>query len=247
MVTYKQLRTQYSHQSEQLSTFYNHNKRRVLAGIVLLIIMFAVIAPQLFMDLWLTRDQQGQILFSQGKYQQASNTFDDTRWRAFSSYGNEEYKNSATLYSQFSHKEDLLAQGNALAHGREYIKARNLYQYILRKFPDYQSAKTNVDIVQALIDDINRLSDSQLDQGESSDDLGDEPQTADGAQREDGKELEVVQLTSEQLLLDKKLNDMWLRQVQKNPARFLSQKFYMQLNNRNEATNNNNKEEVKDD
>jgi len=247
MVTYKQRLTQLSSQCGQFITSYKNNKLRVLAGAALLISTFVIIAPQQFIDLWLTRDQQGQILFHQGNYQQASNTFDDTRWRAFSNYGSQEFKSSATLYSQFSNKEDLLAQGNALAHGREYIKARNLYQYTLGKFPNFQSAQTNLDIVQAIIDEINSLSDSQRDEGESSDDLGDEPQTGDGAQREDGKEQEVEQLTSEQLLLDDNLNDMWLRQVQKNPARFLSQKFHMQLNSRNEAANNNKQQEDKDD
>jgi len=246
MVTYKQLRIQFSQHIELLISQCKKKKLTILAIITLLIITFIAIAPQKFIDLWLTRDQQGQILFNQGQYQQASKTFVDTRWRAYSNYGNEDFKSAATLYSQFSNQEDLLAQGNAFAHGREYIKARDLYQYTVHKYPEFKSAKTNLAIVQALIDDINRLSDSQLDEGESSEDLGDQPQTADGAQRKDGKEQEVIQLTSEQLLLDDKLNDMWLRQVQKNPARFLSQKFYMQLDRRNETQRKKN-EEVSDD
>ncbi|RHW76982.1 hypothetical protein [Colwellia sp. RSH04] len=210
------------------------------------LLCFALLKPQVFINLWLTKDQLGQWLFYQGKYSEASKTFIDARWQAFSAYGAQEFKTSATLYSQFSHKEDLLAQANALAHGREYIKARNLYQYTVQKFPNYLAAQTNLVRVQAIIDEINLLSASQkAEQGESSKELGDEPQTADGAERKDGPQQELEQLTSEQLLLDDNLNDMWLRQVQKNPERFLSHKFYLQLtSSKQKETINTNKDDT---
>ena len=205
-------------------------KRLILTAMVIGLLLFAVLKPQAFMDLWLTKDQQGQLLFNQGKYLQASKTYTDNRWQAFSAYGAQEYKTAATLYSQFNDKESLLAQANAIAHSREYIEARNFYQQILAKYPNFQAAQTNLAIVQAIIDEVNLMSESQrAEQGESSKELGDEPQTGDGAERKDAQVQEVEQLTSEQLLLDDNLNEMWLRQVQKNPERFLSQKFYMQL------------------
>ncbi len=215
---------------------------------ILASILFAYLATQKFADLWLTRDQQGQILFNNANYAQASTTFSNTQWQAYSAYGAEEYKNAATLYSQFNDKNNLLAQANALAHAREYIKARNLYQEILVNFPDYQAAKTNMDIIQGIIDEVNLLSESQrAEQGESSKELGDEPQTGDGAKRNDGNQDKIEQLSSEQLLLDANLNDMWLRQVQKNPARFLSQKFYMQIKQNNEDTSTGGKQESAND
>lgn len=205
-------------------------KRLILTVMVIGLVLFAALKPQAFIDLWLTKDQQGQLLFNQGKYLQASKTYTDNRWQAFSAYGAQEYKTAAILYSQFNDKENLLAQANAIAHSREYIQARNLYQQILVKYPNFQAAKTNLTIVQTIIDEVNLMSESQrAEQGESSKELGDEPQTGDGAERKDAQVQEVEQLTSEQLLLDDNLNEMWLRQVQKNPERFLSQKFYMQL------------------
>jgi Ca-activated chloride channel family protein len=207
-----------------------HNKRILIASSVIIGCVFAYIKPQQFADLWLTRDQQGQILFQLGHYQQASNTFKSTQWQAYSSYGAEQYKNAATLYSQFDNIDNQIAKANALAHGREYIKARNLYRHILTISPQNTAASTNIVIVQAIIDEVNRLSASQkAEDGESIKELGDEPQTGDGAEREEAPKVqEIEQLTAEQLLLDPNLNDMWLRQVQKNPANFLSQKFYMQ-------------------
>jgi|GEM_PF-1686627 len=192
--------------------------------------LFAYFKPQQFVDLWLTRDQQGQVLFYFGHYQQASNTYKDTHWQAYSSYGAEQYKNAATLYGQFTDIDSQLAKANALAHAREYINARNLYQQILAVAPQNSAATTNIAIVQGIIDEVNRLSASQRSEdGEAIKELGDEPQTGDGAERQEApQEQEIEQLSAEQLLLDPNLNEMWLRQVQKNPANFLSQKFYMQ-------------------
>jgi len=202
----------------------------ILSSLLIAGFLFAYSKPQQFADLWLTRDQQGHILFQLGHYQQASNTFKSTQWQAYSSYGAEQYKNAATLYSQFNTIDSQIAQANALAHGREYIKARNLYRHILTLSPQNTAANTNILIVQAIIDEVNRLSASQkAEAGESIKELGDEPQTGDGAEREEApKEQEIKQLSAEQLLLDPSLNEMWMRQVQKNPANFLSQKFYMQ-------------------
>ena len=190
---------------------------------------FIILKPNDFIDLWLTKDQQGQLLFNAGHYEQASNTFNNVHWRAFSAYGNEDYKTAATFYSQFNNKESLLAQANALAHGRNYLKARDLYRKILTQYPDFSAAEKNSDLMQGIIDEVNLLSKAQQpEQGESIKELGDEPQTGDGAEKKEPRPQEVEQLNAEQLLLDPNLNEMWLRQVQKNPDRFLSQKFYFQ-------------------
>ena len=161
------------------------------------------------------------------------NDLNNVQWQAFSAYGNEDYKTASTFYSQFNNKESLLAQANALAHGRHYLKARNLYQNILTQYPSYGAAEQNLDLIQAVIDEVNLLSESQkAEQGESIKELGDEPQTGDGAEKQEARSQEVEQLNAEQLLLDPNLNEMWLRQVQKNPDRFLSQKFYFQQEKR---------------
>ena len=213
-----------------VKTILDQRKKVWLTSLVVIgSLAYIALQPHQFIDLWLSKDQQGQLLFNLGHYQQANSTFTNNRWQAFSAYGNEDYDKAATLYSQFNDAPSLLAQANALAHGRRYIKARNLYQDIISHYPDFSGAKTNLNIVQEIIDAGNLLSKSQQDEGESSKELGDEPQTGDGAERENGKEVKKEQLSSEQLLLDDNLNQMWLRQVQKDPGRFLAQKFYMQL------------------
>lgn len=219
----------FSQQAGKMNKLYL-NKTWLMTVLIISSCIFSFLKPQQFADLWLTRDQQGQLLFNLGNYQQASSIFKSTQWQAYSSYGAEQYKNAVTLYGQFNDVDSQVAKANALAHGREYINARNLYQQVLTIDPQNVAAQKNIKIVQAIIDEVNRLSASQApEDGEAIKELGDEPQTGDGAEREEApKEQEIEQLSAEQLLLDPSLNDMWLRQVQKNPANFLSQKFYMQ-------------------
>ena len=207
-------------------------KRKTAINLLTIIVLagFVFLKPQQFADLWLTKDQQGKILFNRGYFDEAASTFTNTRWQAFSLYGAEQFDQAATLYSQFIRPEDVLARANALAHGRRYVKARDMYQTILDKDPENSAAQNNLKVVQAIIDDVNRLSESQKPDEGASKELGDEPQTGDGAEKQEAREQVVEQLSAEQLLLDPALNDMWLRQVQKDPARFLSKKFNMQNN-----------------
>jgi len=212
-----------------VSTFIIKYKRILWLAALSALTAFIILKPSDFFDLWLTKDQQGQLLFNAGHYEQASKTFNNVHWLAFSAYGNQDYETAATFYSQFNNKESLLAQANALAHGRHYLKARNLYQDILDQYPNYSATEENRDLIQAIIDEVNLLSESQkAEQGESIKELGDEPQTGDGAEKQEARSQEVEQLNAEQLLLDPNLNEMWLRQVQKDPDRFLSQKFHFQ-------------------
>mgnify|MGYP005990374971 CR=1 FL=1 len=182
------------------------------------------------MDLWLTRDQQAKILFNFGMYRQAGITFSDPQWQAYSYYAAEDFDQAASIYSQFDDLQAKFFQANAMAHGRYYVKAREIYQAILTQNPDHQGAQKNLNIVQALITEINLTSKNQVsEQGESSKPLGDAPKTADGAERKDMASVKIIRLTAEQILQDASLNELWLRQVQKNPARFLSYKFQHQL------------------
>ena len=231
-------------------SWFKKNRVKSFVLFLLTCAAFIYLKPQKFVDLWLTRDQQGQILFNFAHYDEASAVFDDIRWQAYSLYGAEKFDQSATLYNQYTKAEDVLARANAFAHDRRYVKARNLYQRIIDKDGNNKAAMNNIKIVQAIIDNVNRLSESQkTEDGDSVKELGDEPQTGDGADKKEARKQKVEQLSAEQLLLDPELNEMWLRQVQKDPARFLAQKFYMQ-NERKEkpaSLNNTDQSSRKDD
>jgi Ca-activated chloride channel family protein len=104
---------------------------------------------------------------------------------------------------------------------------------VLDEAPNQPGALNNRSFVQQIIDDINRMSASQqTEQGQASKQLGDAPQRADGADQDDIASEEIEQLSAEQLLADEQIHEMWMRQVQADPARFLRSKFQSQYSMR---------------
>ena len=188
-----------------------------------------------FMDLWLTTDQQGRYYLQQGDYGKAAARFENIAWRGIAYYRGQNFKAAAEMFSRIETADGYFNLANAWAHSRNYVFAVRTYNQVLELEPDHAAALKNRDKIQQIIDEINLLSASQqAEAGDSAKELGEgDPLTADGAERQDFNQLVVEQLSAEEILLDEKLNDLWMRQVQKNPARFLSVKFQMQLRSEN--------------
>jgi len=186
-----------------------------------------------FMNLWLTPDQQGKYYMVKGDYKKAATHYQNIAWRGVAYYRAENFKAAAEMFSRIETAEGYFNLGNAWAHSRNYLLAVKSYNQVLKLDPYHSSALKNRDKIQSIIDEINLLSASQKSEAsDSSKELSeDEPQTADGAERKDFIQQEVKQLSAEEVLLDEQINELWMRQVQKDPSRFLKIKFYMQLQN----------------
>jgi len=104
---------------------------------------------------------------------------------------------------------------------------------LLARTPNYPGARQNRDRVQALIDEINRLSESQqAEPGVSGEDkeLGsDDAIPAQGAEELTWEQAETLTLSADEILADPETAQMWLRSVQQDPSNFLAIKFGMQL------------------
>ena len=188
-----------------------------------------------FMDLWLSQDQQGRYYLQQGEYQKAAAHFENITWRGIAYYRAENFKAAAEMFSRIETVNGYFNLANAWAHSRNYIYAVQAYNQVLELEPSHAGALKNRDKIQQIIDEIKLLSESQqTEAGDSAKALGEgDPLTADGAEDQEFNPQVVEQLSAEDILLDEKLNDLWMRQVQKNPARFLSIKFQMQLRDEN--------------
>ncbi len=180
-----------------------------------------------FADLWLTADQQGQWYFNQGDYLTAAERFRDPLWKGVALYYGGDYATAHSYFLRVDSPQALFNAANALARQREYVAARNLYRLIVKQHPDWHEAKANLALLQALIDEINRMSASQTnDENQSSKELGDNPQTGEGADDVVAQQwLQDEQYTADQLLSDETLNALWMRRVQADPAVFLRNKF----------------------
>jgi len=194
-----------------------------------------------FADLWLTGDQQGRLLMQWQRYLEAARRFDDPMWKGLAYYYGEEFMQAAEYFSRSDSDDALFNEANARAHARDYVRAVARYDRLLARTPDYPGAQSNRSQVQTLIDDINRLSESQQEEsGVSGEDVkpgGDDAIPAQGADEIRLQDAQVTQLTAEQILQDPATSEMWLRSVQHDPANFLAIKFNMQLTrDRHEST-----------
>ena len=210
----------------------SNNRKNLLWVLLLSLAIGAALYPQRFVALWLTPDQQGRLLLEQRDYREAANRFESPMWKAAAYYYAEEFKLSAEYFSRVDSEDARFNRANALAHQQNYLLAVRLYEELLAHKPGHQAAARNRQIVQDIIDAINLMSESQADEGgsNSSKELGeDDPQRADGAERDIVQQEELVQFDAEQIIADEKINDMWMRSVQRDPSHFLAVKFSMQL------------------
>lgn len=189
-----------------------------------------------FMDLWLTADQQGQLLFEKQEYTAAAEQFESDKWKAISYYMAEEYQLAQQYFMRTDSVESQFGAAAALANQREYVAAKKMYQIIVDREPNFPGAKENLALLTNIIEQIDQFSKSQSDNTErqSSKELGDNPQTSEGAEVEvDQAQLQSESFTAEELMNDPDLNEKWMRRVGSDLEKLLKSKFYFQLEDGN--------------
>jgi Ca-activated chloride channel family protein len=194
-------------------------------------------ADNWFIDLWLSPDQQGRLLLEKGEYREAAEHFSNPEWKAVAYYYAEEFELAAEYFSRVDTPIARFNEANALAHGQHYLRAVAIYQELLEVQSLQEAAERNRQVVQDLIDAINNMSESQQPEGNGSRELGeDDPRRADGADETVLSPVEIEQLSADQILQDEKINEMWMRSVQRDPSYFLAVKFGMQLERQRGST-----------
>ena len=142
-------------------------------------------AHQLWTNAWHTADQQAEQSFNKGEHKKAANTFKDTQWQASSLYKNADYEASATAFAQGNDATADYNRGNALAHLGKMDDAIKAYNSALKKDPNFDDAKANKKLLEALK---KQQEEEQKDQ---------EKQEGDSDDKEDGESSEQDQEDSE--------------------------------------------------
>ncbi|WP_169307128.1 hypothetical protein [Ferrimonas sediminicola] len=193
---------------------------------VLLLILVSGLYPQGAADAFLSRDQQGRLLFQLGRYREAASRFEDLHWRAFAGYAAGDFGHSARLYQQVNGELAAFARANALAHGQHYRQAQAGYRRLLRENPRLGAARINLEVVETLIAEMEKQ-----DSGRKSADgrqqvapeLGDSRGRANGQGQRQGAER-----TAEESMQQGIPKEAWLRKLQISPQPFLKRKFAME-------------------
>ena len=202
--------------------------RRFRLALLLAAFGWIIAAPDSFVSLWLTPDQQGRLWFQLGDYERASRTFEDPRWRGFSLYAGQDFSKAERYFSQYQDAESLLARANALAHQRNYAAAKQAYEELVNRYPDHPAPAVNLPVIEALIEATQGMSESEgSEKGNRNSKPGDGSAPSEGDEQQPNVELE--QYSADQLLQDPGLTEMWLRQIQRDPSEFLVTKFYLEL------------------
>jgi len=197
-----------------LFNFYQAYKLRLIGLSIVVLALSAYFNPQAFLNLWLTRDQQGVLLLEQGNPNKAALTFRDKDWVAFSFYADGNFEQAASLFAQFEGIEAQFSQANALAHAGQYFQAMAIYQAILSVEPNHKRAGDNLTLMNKLIKKMKKTPgkkelSNEIMKNQQVNEIKNEP-TAD-------KRIQSSQL--------------WLEQVQQNPSKFLRKKFQQEHQN----------------
>ncbi|MCE5294817.1 MAG: tetratricopeptide repeat protein [Chlamydiales bacterium] len=109
---------------------------------VLLLLPFFLAPTCLHAEFLKTPDQQGQKLFSEEKWQEASAHFEHTDWKAASYYRLGDYQKAADLFT------DPYNKGNAFAKLGDFEKALACYEQALELDPDNEDAAFNKKLIE---------------------------------------------------------------------------------------------------
>src|SRR5262245_31483515 len=176
----------------------------------------------LFINLWLTPDQQGRLAFDRGDYMRAKTLFADPMWRGIAAYRAYDFVAAAEAFRQVPTTAGRFALGNAEANNHAYEKAIKAYEEVLAAEPNHAAAKTNLAIVRAALE-AQEAKRREKEKDQSSGDLPPDETKIDKQQK--GGKRTVVKPED---VTTAGAAEAWMREVQTSPADFLKQKFAIQ-------------------
>jgi len=179
------------------------------------------------LDLWLTPDQQGQLLFDAGHYEQAAERFGDPLRRGLALYAQSRFQDAAAAFASLDSKEGLYDLGNAYAQAGQLGNALAAYERALAKSPTLRSARHNADLVREILR-------SQQEDTDKEDMAHPERKSGDAATQINEDQLakrspHVAENERTPRTEDTQLSPAeeaaWLRHVSTDPAEFLKHKL----------------------
>jgi Ca-activated chloride channel family protein len=109
-------------------------------------------AHAVFVDWWLTPDQQARILFERGEFAQAAQRFEDPLWKGLAYYASEDFASAASWFAQIDSAYGRFYVGNAFAQQDRLAEALAAYDEALTLDPEFVEAQFNRNWVQGLYD-----------------------------------------------------------------------------------------------
>ena len=200
----------------------------LVTAIALAALMREAAAVQAFVDLWLTRDQQGALAFSDGDYALALERFEDPAWQGVAAYRGGRYEAAAAAFGRLPSAEGFYNRGNALYKGRDYRGAIKAYEQAVAMAPAWTEAVDNLALARWTLAYIEEQRE-QSDTGDESE-LGADDVTFDN-EDDRGKAIEITRDST----IEKQSAEKWMRTVDTRTADFLRTRFRIELLRREQA------------
>ena len=141
-------------------------------------------------DLWQTKDQQAQKQYDQENYQGAAQQFENTQWQGSAHYKAGNYQEALDAFTQGEQantSNSLYNQGNALAQMQKYQQAIDAYKKALKKNPDLQDAKDNIEKIEQQQKKEQEQKQEQSDQSKDDKSEGDKSENKDDQRQSQDK------------------------------------------------------------
>lgn len=181
----------------------------ILLGLVVVNLGWGALLPNSFKDFWLSQDQQAQLHFEKGEFEQASNLYQDTKWKAYSAYLAGDFASTIILLKDAQDDESQFLMANANAYSGQLEKALEMYTQLVTSERFAKAATHNIQVMK---DAIQKIKDAP-------------PEAMEAEKKIDDRQLadeETEAEATEQLQLS---DAAWLKQVRQDPSKFLRQKF----------------------
>jgi len=105
-----------------------------------------------FADVFQTPDQQAYKAWEKQDYNAAEALFESPQWKGSALYRNGKYKEAAQQFKQDQTPQGFYNLGNALAKQGQLEEAKQAYEEALKKQPDLEDARNNLQLINDLLD-----------------------------------------------------------------------------------------------
>jgi len=183
---------------------------------------------QPLIDLFLTADQQGRLLFDDRRYREAAAVFRDPAWQGVAAYRSGDYEGAADSFARGGDAAAFLNRGNAYLRAFRYRDAVTAYEQSVAEAPTWVEARENLALARHMLAYVERERE-QTDTGENSG-IGADDIVYDGS-GERGAETEVTRDAA----VEAPSAEKWMRTVDTETAAFLRTRFLLEANRRRGA------------
>jgi|TARA_R110002094_G_scaffold28890_10_gene41901 Ca-activated chloride channel family protein len=178
-----------------------------------------------FADLWLTRDQQGQLAMNQRDWPGALEHFEDPARKATAAYNAGQYEQAAELFARIPDATGFYNRGNALIKARDYRNAIRAFELAVAAAPGWQEAADNLALAQYISHYIEQLREDSDTEDESE--LSADDYVFDN-EDERGREMEITREST----IGLESAEKWMRSVNTDTADFLRTRFALEQSRR---------------